>query len=107
MIYVKPELRHKPDVKIINCGTNDIKNKANTVKKTKKLVKEIDKYDKQSPPKFFISSLIKRYDKDFIDDIADINEKLQRFCNQKGLSFIGNNDIDRSCFNKGKLNLNR
>ena len=107
MIYVKPELRHKPDVKIINCGTNDIKNKVNTVKKTKKLVKEIDKYDKQSPSKFFISSLIKSYDKDFIDDIADINEILQRFCNQKGLSFIGNNGIDRSCFNKVKLNLNR
>ena len=105
--YIKPELRHKPDVIIIHCGTNDIENEINTVKKIKKLVKEIDEYDKQNPPKVVISSLIKRYDKDFNDDIANINEKLQRFCNGKGLSFIDNNNIDRSCLNKGKLHLNR
>ena len=90
--YIKPELCHKPDVIIIHCGTNDIENEINTVKKIKKLVKEIDEYDKQNPPKVVISSLIKRYDKDFNDDIADINEKLQRFCNSKGLSFIDNNN---------------
>ena len=60
--YIKPELRHKPDVIIIHCGTNDIENEINTVKKIKKLVKEIDEYDKQNPPKVVISSLIKRYD---------------------------------------------
>ena len=92
--YIKPELRHKPDVIIIHCGTNDIENEINTVKKTKKLVKKIDEYDKQNPPKVVISSLIKRYDKDFNDDIANINEKFQRFWNGKGLSFIDNNNID-------------
>ena len=105
--YIKPELRHKPDVIIIHCGTNDIENEINTVKKIKKLVKEIDEYDKQNPPKVVISSLIKRYDQDVNDDIANINEKLQRFCNSKGLSFIDNNNIDRTCLNKGKLHLNR
>ena len=29
------------------------------------------------------------------------------FCSSKGLSFIDNNNIDRSCLNKGKLHLNR
>ena len=43
--YIKPELRHKPDVIIIHCATNDIENEINTVKKIKKLVKEIDEYD--------------------------------------------------------------
>ena len=105
--YIKPELPHKPDVVIIHCGTNDIENEINTIKKIKKLVKEIDEYDKQTPPKVVISSLIKRYDKDFNDDTANANEKLQRFCNGKGLSFIDNNNIDRSCLNKGKLHLNR
>ena len=105
--YIKPELRHKPDIIMIHCGTNDIGNEINTVKKIKKLVKEIDEYDKQNPPKVVISSLIKRYDKDFNDDIANISEKLQRFCNGKDLSFIDNNNIDRSCLNKGKLHLNR
>ena len=73
----------------------------------KKLVKEIDEYDKQNPSKVVISSLVKRCDQEFNDDIVNINEKLQRFCNSKGLSFIDNNNIDRSCLNKGKLHLNR
>ena len=93
---MKPELRHKPNVIIIHCGTNDIENEINTVKKIKKLVQEIEyenEYDKQNPPKIVISS----YDKDFNDDIANVNEKIQRFCNGKGLSFIDNNNIDRSC----------
>ena len=98
-------MRHKPDVIIIHCGANDIENEINTVKKIKKLVKEIDEYDKQNPPKVVISSLIKRYDKDFNDDIANVNEK--RFCNGRGLFFIDNNNIDRSGLNKGKLHLNR
>ena len=50
---------------------------------------------------------MKRFDQDSNDDIAEINEKLQRFCNSKGLSFIDNNNIDRSCLNKGKLHVNR
>ena len=105
--YIKPELCHKPNVIIIHCGTNDIENEINTVKKIKKLVKEIDEYDKQNPPKVVISSLIKRYDQDVNDDIANINEKLQRFCNSKGLTSMDNKNIDRSCLNKGKLHLNR
>ena len=47
------------------------------------------------------------HDQDFNDDITNINEKLQHFCNGNGLSFIVNNNIDRSCLNKGKLDLNR
>ena len=35
------------------------------------------------------------------------NDKLQRFCTSKGLSFIHNNNLDKSCLNKGKLHLNR
>ena len=105
--YIEPELHHKPDVIIIHCGTNDIENEINTVKKIKKLIKKIDEYDKQNPPKVVTSSLIKRYDQDFNDDIADINQKLQRFCNSKGLYFIDNNNIDRSCLNKVKLHRNR
>ena len=103
--YIKPELNHKTDVIIIHCGTNDIENEINTVKKIKKFVQEIDEHDKQNPPKVVIPS--KMYDQDFNDDIAHINEKLPRFCNSKGLSFIVNNNIDRSCLNKGKLHLNR
>ena len=39
--YMKPELRHKLDIIILHCGTNGITNDVNTVRKMKKLVKEI------------------------------------------------------------------
>ena len=105
--YIKPELRHKPDVIIIHCGTNDMENVVNKVKTIKKLVKELDKYDQQNPPKVDISSLIKRCDQDFNDHIVNINEKVQRLCNDKGLAFLANNKIGRSCLVKAKLHLNR
>ena len=40
--YIKPELSHKPIIIILHCGTNDIRNDGNTVKKMNKLVKEIE-----------------------------------------------------------------
>ena len=59
--YIKPELRHKPDIVILHCGTNDITNDVNTVKKIKKLVKEIEEND--GPTDIVISRLSKRFDR--------------------------------------------
>ena len=105
--YIKPALRQKPDVVIVHCGTNDIPNNINTVKKIKKLVKEIEENNHENIPQVVISSIIKRYDQDYNEEIQSINDKLQRFGPSKGLSFIDNNNIDKSCLNKGKLHLNR
>ena len=105
--YIKPELCHKPDVLIIHCGTNDIEKEINTLKKIEKLVKAIDEHNKQNPPQVVISSLIKRYDQDFNNDIANINEKFQRFRNIICVHFIESNNIDRSCLNKRKFHLSR
>ena len=58
-------------------------------------------------PQVVISSLIKRYDKDFNEDIKNINEKIQSLCTSKGLSFIDNTNIDKSCLNRSKLHLNK
>ena len=73
--YIKPELRHKPDIAILQCGANDITNDVNTVKKIKKLVKETDENDGSTD--VVISGLIKRFDRNAIDDIERINEKLK------------------------------
>ena len=67
--YIKPELRHQPGVIILHCGKNDISNEINTLKKLKKLLKEIERYDTHEKPQVAISSLIKRYDQDFNEDI--------------------------------------
>ena len=100
------ELRQKPDVVIVQCGTNDIPNNINTVKKIKKLVKEIEGNNQENIPQIVIPSIIKRYDQDY-NEIQSINDKLQLFCTSKGLSFIDNNNINKPCLNQGKLHLNR
>ena len=105
--YIKPELRHQPDVIILDCGTNDIPNEINTLKKLKKLLKEIEGYDTHKKPRLVISGLIKRYDQDLNEDIKSINGKIQSLCTSKGLPFIDNSNIDKSCLNKSKLHLNR
>ena len=105
--YIKPELRQKPDVVIVHCGTNDIPNNINTVKKIKKLVKEIEENNHENIPQVVISSIIKRYDQDYNEKIQSINDKLQWSSTSKGLSFIDNYNFDKSCLNKGKLHLNR
>ena len=105
--YIKPELRHQPDVIILHCGTNAISNEINTLKKLKKLLKEIEGYDIHKKPQVVISSLIKRCDQDFNEDIKSINEKIQSLCTSKGLSFIDYSNIDKSCLNRSTLHLNR
>ena len=100
--YIKPELHQKPDVVIIHCGRNDIPDNINTVKKIKKLVKEIEKNNHESIPQVVISNIIKRYNQDYNEEIQSIYDKLQRFCTSKGLYFIDNNNIDKSCLNKRK-----
>ena len=103
--YIKPELRDKPDIVILHCGTNDITNDVNTVKKIKKLVKQIEENDGSTDK--VVSGLIKRFDRNAIDDIGKINEKLKRWCIGKRLTFIDNNNINEFCLNRGKLHLNR
>ena len=71
------------------------------------MVKEIEENNHENIPQVVIYSIIKRYDQDYNEEIQSINDKLQRFCTSKGLSFIDNNNIDKSCLNKGKLHLNR
>ena len=71
----------------------------------KKFVKEIEENDGSMD--IVISGLIKRFDRNAIDDTERINEKLKRWCIGKGLTFINNNNINESCLNRGKLYLNR
>ena len=103
--YIKPKLHHKPDIIILHCGANDVTNDVNTVKKGMKLVKEIQENDGSTD--IVISRLIKRFDRNAIDDIERIDEKLKRWCIGKGLTFTDNNNINESCLNRGKLLLNR
>ena len=57
-------IKQKSDVVIVYCGTNDIGNSISTVKKIKKLVKEIEENNHENIPQVVISSIIKQYDQD-------------------------------------------
>lgn len=72
--YLKLELRHKPDIIILHCRTNDIANDVNTVKNMNKLAKEIGLND--SSADIEILGLIKRFNRNVINDTEKINEKL-------------------------------
>ena len=103
--YIKPELRHKPDIIILHCGTNDITNDVNTVKKMNKLVKEIE--ENGSSTDTVVSGLTKRFDRNVINSIERINENLKWWCTGKGFTLIDSNNINESCLNRGKHHLNR
>ena len=95
--YIKPELRHKPDIIILHCEANDIRNDVNTVKKMRKLIKEIKENDGST--NIVISGLIKQFDRYAIDDIERINKKLKRWRVGNSLTFIDNNNINEPCLN--------
>ena len=72
--------------------------------------KEAGKCSKRSwynTVKITFFSIINHEDEDFKDEINDVNDKLQNYCNSAGMDFIDNANIDRSCLNRGKLHLNR
>ena len=80
--------------------TNDV----NTLKKIKKLAKEIVENDGSTD--IVISGLIKQFDRNAIDDIETINEKLKRWCIGKGLTFSDKSNSE-SRLKRGKFHLNR
>ena len=47
-----------------------------------------------------LSCLIKRYDQDFNEVIKSISENIQSLWVYKGLSFIDNSNIHKSCLNR-------
>ena len=71
--YIKAEILHQPDIIILHCDTNDISSELNTLRKLKKLLKEIEGYGTHKKPQVLISSFIKRYEQDFNEDIKNIN----------------------------------
>ena len=79
--YIKPELRHKPDIIFLHYRKNDITNDMDTIKNIKKLVKEI-KENHGSMDIVFLG-FIKRF------------------------IFIDNNNLNESCLYRGKVQLNR
>ena len=75
--------------------------------KIRKVVAPVEEMDNERKIKLGFSSIICREDVDKTDEIIAVNDRLQKYCLSKGLLFVDNSNIDASCLNRGKLNLNR
>ena len=65
-------------------------------------VKEMDNEKKLS----WVCPFNYREDVDKTDEIVAVNDRLQVYCQSKGLLFVDNSNIDTSCLNRGKLHKN-
>ena len=92
---------------IIHTGTNDIQNKVNTLQKVRKVITTIKEIDVNNEIQIAFSSVIRRDDQDFEEEIKEINRKLENLRKGKGIKFTNNNNIDGSCLNRSKMHLNK
>ena len=107
MDYMKRSMRKNPKALVIHTGTNDIQQEIDTLKMVKKLVKVIKDIDSEKGLGVMFSGLIQRENEDFLDQIEEINGKLERYCESKGYRFVQISNIDEGFLNCSKPNLNR
>ena len=101
--YIKPTIRQKPDMVIINSGTNDV----NTMSRVQKVVAAAKEIDTESKIKLGLSDITARGDINKEEDVVINNNRLEKYCKENEFFFIDNSNVDVSCLNKRKLNLNR
>ena len=86
--HLRPAMRKKADVTIIHAGTNDLTNDVNTMKSVKTITNIIEEMKGVGDIQVGFSGIIERRDHGHDEKIKDINERIQRFCNNKGLFFL-------------------
>lgn len=91
---------------IIHVGSNDAADNNDITKN----VQKITKYMKERKPdtKLMFSSVIIRKDREILGDrIRRMNEKLEKHCEDEGIGFIDNSNIDESSLDVSKVHLNK
>ena len=104
--YVLPTIKQKPDLIILHCGTNDLKNKEpeEISKSIVSLAKSLSEASENTG--VIVSGIVQRGD-DLNRKVAKVNEVLQHQCNECNIAFIDNSGIDPSKhLNGSKLHLN-
>ena len=104
---IKPIVRRKPDALVIHTGTNDMTSGVNTLKYVRKLLKVIREIHVDEEIKIGFSSVICRPDRSLKQERLEINTKLKKYCEGKGLIFVKNNNIIESGLTNSKFHLNK
>ena len=103
--YGRPVTLKKPDVIIMHVGMNDMTRGVNTMSKVWKIVCAIQEVDSTRNIQLCFSSIVERADKDYSKEIKNINTRLKSYCLGKGMIFVANSNIYKSCLNNSKLHL--
>ena len=77
--FIKPVIRKKSDAAIIHARTNDLTNGRITMKQVRKITKTIQEMEDSGKIGICFSGIIQRADRNFKDQIKEINDKLKRF----------------------------
>ena len=76
-------------------------------KSRRKLLKIIDSIRQEDPTAgITISSVINRTDQSLNNNISQVNQLLEQYCNANNFDFIMNNNINSNSLNAGGLHLN-
>ena len=105
--YVRLVTRKKPDVIIMHVGRNDLTKGVSTVPKVRKIVSAIQEMDSIRNIRLSFSSIVQRAYKDYSKEIKDVNTRIKSYCLGKGLIYVDNSNIDKSCLSKPYLRKKR
>ena len=103
--HLRPAMRKTADVTITHAGTNDLTNTVNTMKSVRSVTKIMEEMKGGGDIQVGFSGIIERRDHGLGEKIKDINERLERFCNNKGFLFIDNSNVNEICLSKNLLYL--
>ena len=103
--HLRPAMRKTADVTITHAVTNDLTNAVNTMKSVRSVTKIMEEMKGGGDIQVGFSGIIERRDHGLGEKIKDINERLERFCNNKGFLFIDNSNVNEICLSKNLLYL--
>ena len=99
-------IKDKPDDLIVHVGTNDIANYVNLLNNVKKTFRKVSK-DSPSTQLAFSLIIVIKDKKNLEKRSIETNDRLKKFCSQKGLGYIENNGIKEVHLRKMRLHLNK
>ena len=102
--HAKPSLRKSLEQVIIHAGTNDISNNTNYLRNVKMILKLVKETWKDTKLSFYLVICCTDI-KDISDTISTINFRLENYCKQQNLGFMGNENIKKSDLNSKGLHL--
>ena len=82
---LRPVMRKKPDMIIIHIGANGLTKDVNTMKYVRSIVNIIEEMNGSNDIQHGFSGIFERRYHDLNEKIKDINERLKKYCQSKGI----------------------